>query len=435
MRAELSAIERELSQAFVTNHMREAARELEREPAAELARHLEQESPTHAAGLLERIEPGVAAEAVEQMRNEVLSRVIPMMDPMQSAALLMRLPGDTREEKLALIDPARAKEVRQLISYPANTAGSLMDPRFLGFLPSKTVGDVITRMQDLRKRRVLDILLVDDDGKLTGMIPLQKVILASPGTRLGELVTRTAASVNSMAPQEEVVEVLTKTGATTLPVVSVDGVVQGVIRYESLVQAAREDAMTDLQAMVGVSRDERALSPVLFSVRKRLPWLNINLLTAFLAAAVVGAFESVIAQITALAVLLPVVAGQSGNTGAQALAVTMRGLALREVRPRQWPRLVLKEMAAGAINGVAIAFVTAIGVYIWSGSLALCGVIGVAMVLSMVIAGASGAAIPILIAACGQDPAQSSSIVLTTVTDVMGFLSFLGLAALFVNLL
>jgi magnesium transporter len=238
-----------------------------------------------------------------------------------------------------------------------------------------------------------------------------------------------------MAPREEIVEVLTKTGVTTLPVISVDGVVQGVIRYESLVQAAREDAMTDLQAMVGVSRDERALSPVFFSVRKRLPWLNINLLTAFLAAAVVGAFEDVIAQITALAVLLPVVAGQSGTTGAQALAVTMRGLALREVRPRQWPRLVLKEMGAGAINGVAIALVTAIGVYVWSGSLALCGVIGVAMVMSMVIAGASGAAIPIIIAAFGQDPAQSSSIVLTTVTDVMGFLSFLGLAALFVNLL
>lgn len=193
--------------------------------------------------------------------------------------------------------------------------------------------------------------------------------------------------------------------------------------------------MTDLQAMVSVSRDERALSPVFFSVRKRLPWLNINLLTAFVAAAIVGLFEDVIAQITALAVLLPVVAGQSGNTGAQALAVTMRGLALREVHPNQWLRLVLKEMGAGAINGIAIAIVTAIGVYVWSGSLGLCGVIGVAMVMSMVVAGAAGAAIPIIISAVGQDPAQSSSIVLTTVTDVIGFLSFLGLAALFIHLL
>jgi magnesium transporter len=170
-------------------------------------------------------------------------------------------------------------------------------------------------------------------------------------------------------------------------------------------------------------------------VRKRLPWLQINLVTAFLAAAVVGLFESTIAQYTALAVLLPVVAGQSGNTGAQALAVTMRGLALREIRARHWPRVVFKEASAGFWNGVAIAATTALGVWIWSGSPGLAGVIASAMVLSMMIAGICGAAIPIVLAAVGQDPAQSSSIVLTTVTDVTGFFSFLGIATLFAGFL
>jgi magnesium transporter len=158
-------------------------------------------------------------------------------------------------------------------------------------------------------------------------------------------------------------------------------------------------------------------------------------LTAFLAAAVVGLFENTIAKFTALAVLLPVVAGQSGNTGAQALAVIMRGLALREIRVRNTPRVLLKELFAGTVNGVAIAAVTALGVYVWSRSLGLCAVIALAMVMSMAIAGLAGAAIPMLLTALRQDPAQSSSIILTTVTDVAGFFSFLGLATLFANLL
>ncbi len=222
----------------------------------------------------------------------------------------------------------------------------------------------------------------------------------------------------------------------TLPVVDLDGHLLGVIRHDAdLVQAVQEEATADIQTMVGASKEERALSTALFAVRKRLPWLNINLLTAFLAAAVVGLFESTIAKFTALAVLLPVVAGQSGNTGAQALAVIMRGLALREIRLRHTVAVLIKETIAGALNGIAIAFVTALGVYVWSRSLGLCAVIALAMVLSMAIAGMSGAAIPLILTALRQDPAQSSSIILTTVTDVVGFFSFLGLATLFASLL
>ena len=177
------------------------------------------------------------------------------------------------------------------------------------------------------------------------------------------------------------------------------------------------------------------LSPPSFAIRKRLPWLQINLVTAFLAASVVGFFEDTIARFTALAVLLPVVAGQSGNTGAQALAVTMRGLALREVRVRQWLRVVAKEVTAGAGNGVAVAATTSVAVYFWSGSPGLALVIGVSMVLSMTIAGLSGAAIPMILTSLRQDPAQSSSIILTTVTDIAGFFSFLGIATLLSDLI
>ena len=182
--------------------------------------------------------------------------------------------------------------------------------------------------------------------------------------------------------------------------------------------------------MVGAGRNERALSPPLLAIRKRLPWLQVNLVTAFLAASVVGLFEDTIAAFTALAVLLPVVAGQSGNTGAQALAVTMRGLALREVRGRHWPRVLSKELRVGFFNGLAVAVTTAALVYLWSRSLGLTAVIGISMVASMTIAGLAGGAIPMLLSALRQDPAQSSSIILTTVTDVAGFFSFLGIATL-----
>jgi magnesium transporter len=174
---------------------------------------------------------------------------------------------------------------------------------------------------------------------------------------------------------------------------------------------------------------------VSFAVRKRLPWLQINLATAFLAATVVGLFEGIVARFTALAVLLPVVAGQSGNTGAQALAVTMRGLALREIRPRQWLRISLKEVSVAFLNGLAVAITTSLAVYIWSGSLGLALVIGLSMVISMIAAGLSGAAIPMILISMGQDPAQSSSIILTTVTDVVGFFSFLGIATVLASML
>jgi magnesium transporter len=172
------------------------------------------------------------------------------------------------------------------------------------------------------------------------------------------------------------------------------------------------------------------LSKAAFAVRKRQPWLQINLVTAFLAAAVVGLFEDMIARFTALAVLLPVVAGQSGNTGAQALAVTMRALAIREITIRHWLRVLWKECQAGFLNGVGVCITTCLGVYVWSQSPGLTAVIGISMILSMIIAGVAGAAVPIVLVRVGQDPATASSIILTTVTDVMGFFSFLGTATL-----
>jgi magnesium transporter len=220
-----------------------------------------------------------------------------------------------------------------------------------------------------------------------------------------------------------------------LPVVDSEGYLLGVVKPDEILEALQQEAFADLQKMVGAGEDEKALSSVSVVVRKRLPWLYVNLATAFAAAAVVGLFEGTIEKVTALAVLLPVVAGQGGNTGAQSLAVVMRGIALRELVPGTTRRLVLKEGLGALLNGVAVALGTGVAVFLWDGRMGLMLVITLAMVVNMTAAGLSGAAIPLILRAMGRDPAQSASIFLTTVTDVVGFAAFLGFAVVFMPFL
>ena len=303
------------------------------------------------------------------------------------------------------------------------------------FRPKMTVAETITLLRSRPKGVYRKIYTVDESNHLKGMIEMEDLALADHDARLSELEKISPAVVQVTTSREELVDLFEKYKLTDLPVVDFEQRLVGVIRYHALVDAARVEGSVDMQTMVGVSKDERAMSPASFAIRKRLPWLQINLLTAFLAAAVVGLFESTIAQYTALAVLLPVVAGQSGNTGAQALAVTMRGLALKEIYPRMWMSIVFKESSVGFWNGIAVALTTGIGVYVWSQSMGLTLVIAFSMVLSMTIASIAGAGIPIILTITGQDPAQSSSIFLTTITDIAGFFSFLGIATLFIHLL
>jgi magnesium transporter len=279
-------------------------------------------------------------------------------------------------------------------------------------------------------RRARSLYVVDRDNKLVGKVDMQSMAMAKRDQRLGDMLEPLEGTVLATAPRSEVVEQLERYRVDSLPVVDVEGRLMGVVRYNRLFDAIESVATADMQRMVGASADERALSSPMFSVKRRLPWLHINLLTAFLAAAVVGVFESLIAQFTALAVLLPVVAGQSGNAGSQALAVTMRGLALREIGTREWRRVLVKEVTVGLVDGAALAVTCGLSVFLWSQSIGLAVVIAVAMVLSMVCAGISGALVPIVLTRVGQDPATASSIILTTVTDVSGFVSFLGTATI-----
>lgn len=412
-----------------------AARLLETAADAESAALLGQHGADLAIGVIRRLTPDRAARVIAALPERVRVGVLAGLNPNRAAALLARLDEDEREACLGGMDASFADELRELGRYPPDSAGGLMDPRVVTFRPDASVRDVVRRLRRFRNRRINDVFLVDAEGKLVGSVPLQDIVLADSGDTLGSLASGMPVSVEALASREEVVQTFETHRAASLPVVDFDGRILGVLRQREIIQAAQEEATASAVTMVGASEQERALSSPWFAVRKRLPWLQVNLVTAFLAAAVVGLFEQTIAQVTALAVLLPVVAGQSGNTGAQALAVTMRGLALREVRTGQWLKVAAKELTAGAGNGLAVALTTSLAVYLWSGSPALAGVIGTSMIISMTLAGLSGATIPMILTAVGQDPAQSSSIVLTTVTDVVGFFTFLGIASLLASYL
>ena len=424
-----------LGRTYLREYPAEVARFLESQPAEEGAELLEKEPAITAVTLLERMTPEIATQVFALSSDGRSVELLNGMDPSRSAVLLSRLDENVCEHKLSLLDSRLSAELRELLSYPPDTAGTLMDTRVTTLRSDMTVQQVQRRLQGATNTRIQDVYVVDEQGILVGSVSLQVLVVARSQDTLQALLKHPTALVQPLAPREEVVEILTQHRLASIPVTALDGRLLGVIRFDALIRAVEDEASVDVQTMVGASKEERALSKISFAVRKRLPWLEINLGTAFLAASVVSLFEATIAQFTALAVLLPVVAGQSGNTGAQALAVVMRGLALREVRVRHWMRLVTKEAAVGFLNGIVVALTTSFFVFLWSRSIGLALVIGVSMVASMAIAGIAGAGIPIILTSLRQDPAQSSSIILTTVTDVAGFFSFLGIATLLSGML
>lgn len=424
-----------LAEKFLQSHPAVAVSLVEDQPLDNIAQYLTEIPLTLASKLLERMRPAISAQVIQLLGDDLSSTILEGVDLAVCARILAQLDEDDQEKLLGLLKSKVAKAIRELLSYPFDSAGYLMDPKVLSFRTDSSTGQIIEQIRISRSRKLYDLFVVNAEGQLSGIVALQEIVLRQDEERLGNLVESLPVSIHVMATREEVVEKFENEKLTSLPVVNHDQQLIGVIYHDAIVRAAEREATADIQSMVGASKEERALSKVSFAVRKRLPWLQINLGTAFLSAAVVGLFEETIAQFTALAVLLPVVAGQSGNTGAQSLAVTMRGLALREIRATHWPRITFKETSVATINGIAVAIVTSIAVYFWSQSIGLCIVIGVAMIISMAIAGVAGAVIPIILSALGQDPAQSSSIVLTTVTDIAGFFSFLMLATVFSSML
>ena len=421
---------------YITRHPTEAARQIETMPAAEAAACLDRLSPPDLVHVWNAIASGIAVVIFRALPAERQRTLVSELDRSRSAELLGLLEDDERDAVLTDVPAPLAQDLRDLLAYPDDSAGRIMDTHVFAVheqLTARQVRDLLLAQR--RRVEIYFVKIVDAEDHLIGQVDIRDLAFVDPQTQMSAIMRPVPAVVTALDPRDQLVETFTQLGLREMPVVDINGRVIGIIRHERLIGALRDDATVDIQTMVGAGKDERALSSSWLAVRKRMPWLQINLLTAFLAAAVVGLFESTIAKFTALAVLLPVVAGQSGNAGAQALAVTMRGLALREIHIRQWPRIVRKEINAGFWNGVGVAVTCAIGVYVWSGSAGLVLVIVLSMLISMVSAGVAGALVPVTLRRLGQDPAVASSIILTTVTDIAGFFSFLGIATLLAGML
>ncbi|MEO8467587.1 MAG: magnesium transporter [Gammaproteobacteria bacterium] len=396
---------------------------------------LTENDPDTLARIWRYLSPARIDEIVPEVPEKLLKQVLHSVDPAALAMSLLRISEASRDRCLELLPRRVQAEVRRLMDYPPGSAGRVMDSRVPSFRGDQPAGVTLEQLRVSKPKDLRHLFIVDSERRLLGTVELQDLLIAEPTDPLKEIARPPTAAVSPFDDRDEVAEKLRRSHLDMLPVIDINGRLIGAIRHDALLKTLEEAASIDIQMMVGAGREERALSEPLFAIRKRLPWLEINLATAFLAASVVGLFEDTIAKFTALAVLMPVVAGQSGNSGAQALAVTMRGLALREISTQHWFRVVFKEAYTGLVNGLAIAATTAVGVLIWSKSPGLALVIAIAMVLSMAIAGIAGAVIPIALTRIGQDPAQSSTIVLTTITDVTGFMSFLGTATLLSQLL
>lgn len=419
-----------LNKEFLRRHPVEAARALESMSIDDAVEMLAGQQVGVIAGVLEKTGPGTAEGLFRKLPAETLAGLLQILSIRTCISILGRFSEEEVEPLLVAVPESLRKELLSLLDFPQDSAGRLMNPRVAVVNESINVGDLLQQMRQEHLPRSKVVYLVNNELQLQAQLRSFDLLFADSEQAVSSLARPVTHYLLDMDPREEVLQKMEASRADSLPVLNADFQVVGVFESLGVIEVLKEDIGLDMQTMVGASKEERALSSSLFAVRKRLPWLQINLVTAFMAASVVGFFEDTIAQFTALAVLMPIAAGQSGNTGAQALAVTMRGLTLREISIRDWFRVMRKEFASGLINGIGVAVVCALGVYLWSQSAGLALVMALAMVISMTIAGLSGALVPMILKRFGLDPAQSSSIVLTTVTDIAGFVSFLGIATL-----
>lgn len=435
MSAAIARVTDELHQRFFTDHPADAANRIEQLSVADVIDVVAHMPVKVLLPVWQKLLPETASRLLSALPDGLSDQLLTELTPSQAVRLLGFMPEAELHERVSRLDPALKHDLESQLVYPPDTAGRLMNTTVSTYRRDATVGDTLQRLRDDGMTTARSLFVVDSTQCLTGKVSLTDLALSQQSKTLGMLEQPVVVSVRPIDSLSEIGQIFEQGNVLDLPVVDLDGVLLGAVTNEDMGRTVQRAATVDLQTMVGASKDERALSSPLFTVRKRMPWLQVNLVTAFMAAAVVGIFEQTIAQVTALAVLLPVVAGQSGNTGAQALAVTMRGLALREITVRQWARVMRKEVIAGLLNGLAIAATCGIGVYVWSQSVGLVAVIMSSMVLAMVAAGFAGAVIPMILTRLGQDPATSSSIILTTVTDIAGFFAFLGIATLLMELL
>ncbi len=409
-------------------------------------------SPEQAAEMLEAMPSDVAAEALGEMDDaaatemieglapEAAADAIALMEPDDAADILAELPDAQRQEILESLPAADRGELVELLKYPPESAGGIMSTRVTALLAGMSAGQAISALRQLasESEQIYYTYVVDDRNRLVGVLSLRDLLLADEHARLRDIMIKTVKSAPAEMDREEVAALLSKYGYFALPVVDAQNRLLGIVTVDDVVDVIQKEATEDMQRMVGAGGDERIDSPVRFVLKRRTLWLLVNLVTAFMAASVVGAFKGTIESLAILAAMQTIVAGQAGNTGLQSMAVMIRSLATGEIRGIGLRRILLRELWIGTGSGALVGFSAGAVGLVWCLTTGeqwwVAAVLGCALLASMMIATICGALVPLAMRRLGFDPAQSSSIILTTITDVSGFWIFLTLGAWFLSM-
>lgn len=393
-------------------------------------------SPKLAMEAVSELGPEAAAQLLADRPAEEIAKLIQEIPSDDAAALVDYLPEDLSAAVLELMRPKESGQVENLLEYPEKTAGRIMNPNVFALSEELTVGEGITELQSSRDvEMVFYLYIVDARRHLVGVTSLRRLLLVSPETPLKRIMTPDVISVRVDTDQEEAARLVASYNLLAIPVADEENKLVGVITVDDVIDVLKDEATEDIYRLAGVTSDERVFTPPGESLTKRLPWLAVNMATAFLAATVVSLFEHTISQVVALAVFMPIVAGMGGNAGMQTLTVIVRGIALGELTWGNTRKALVKEMIVGLGNGLALGALGAVVVFLMKGNPVLGGVLGLAMVINMFIAATAGTLIPLGLRAMKVDPALASSVFITTFTDVAGFASFLGLATVFLKYL
>jgi len=384
---------------------------------------------------LSELGPEAGAALLADRPSDEIARLLHELPSDDAAAIVEHLPEGLRTAVLELIERRPGDEVGELLVYPEQTAGRIMNPKVFALSEDLTVGEAISMLQGSRDVEMVFYLYVTDSRRhLVGVVSLRRLLLVPPSTPLKRIMTTDLISVRADTDQEEVARLVASYNLLAIPVVDEENKLVGVITVDDVIDVIKDEATEDIYRLAGVSTDERVFTPATESLRKRFPWLIVNLATAFIAAGVVGLFQTTISAWVALAVFMPIVPGMGGNAATQTLTVIVRGLALGELTWANSRKALFKEILVGLGNGIATGLVAALVAWAMIGHPSLGILLFLAMIVNLFVAGAAGTLIPLGLKALKVDPALASTVFITTFTDVCGFAAFLGLATMYLRM-
>jgi len=400
---------------------------LEDEAAADLLSGLGAEA---AAEVLEEIQDEAAADILEELQHETAADMLEELPADEAADIVGELEPEARRAVLEEMTDDKAEDIRELLAYPADSAGGLMSTELATLPAAISAGEAIEALRRLHEHLeyLAYVYVVDQQDRLIGVVSFRELVFARPGTALEEVMVANPVAVRPETDREDVAELVQRYNLLAVPVVDRAGRLLGMVTIDDVIEEVQQEATEDIATMVGAGKAETIYTPVAHSVRSRLPWTAVNLATAFLVAAVVSQFEPVISRLAVLAAYMPVVASVGGNSGAQSQAVVIRAMAVGSI-PSHWVRRVmLRSGLVGLFNGLAVGALSGVIAALFTHQAGIGLVIALAALANLVVANLVGSGIPIILEKLGKDPALASNIFMTMITDLVGFGGFLAIA-------